>query len=74
MAISEVITLGIGTPSSIPYFLTFGLGNFSLVAPAVVPGVFGYDVPIGRSRGADVAIGRAEGYDTPTGRSRGRSQ
>jgi hypothetical protein len=29
--VSEVITLGIGTPSSIPYFLTVGLGQ------AVVP-------------------------------------
>ena len=34
--VSEVITLGIGTPSSIPYFLTFGLGLGAPVVPPVV--------------------------------------
>lgn len=30
--VSEVITLGVGTPSTIPYFLTLGLGDFVVVA------------------------------------------
>lgn len=35
--VSEVVTLGLGTPSSIPYFLTLGLGNFVAVAPVAAP-------------------------------------
>lgn len=52
-AVSELITLGIGTPATPPYFLTMGLGIGAQASPTVTPDV------IVRMR-ADVSIIRCQ--------------
>lgn len=60
--VSELITLGIGTPSSIPYFLTFGLG---LGAPVVPPVVDDDGDTAGGGGGAGAAVRRNRVINPP---------
>lgn len=65
MSASELITLGIGTPSSIPYFLTVGLG-IGVAAPVSEPyrvDVAGADLGVVAVAAADRGAWSVDGAD-----------